>query len=58
VSRDEAHELLNAAKAGLDVSRQAITVALLATGDLVLAERVYRQPDTTAPALFAEWVEA
>lgn len=31
----EAHELLNAARAGLPVSRHSITAALMVTGDLM-----------------------
>lgn len=36
MSRDEAHEILDMAREGHELSRQTITLALLATGDLVI----------------------
>jgi hypothetical protein len=36
MNRTEAHELLDAAKAGIDVETRKITAALRATGDLTL----------------------
>lgn len=39
MTRTEAHELLNAAQAGLEVCQQSITAALLVTGDLAPCQR-------------------
>lgn len=47
MTRAEAHQLLDAARAGLEVSRHGITEALCATGDL---DPGWRRPATLLPS--------
>ncbi len=47
----EAHELLNAAQAGLMVSSQSITEALVVTGDMLPCQRTMNQPVEVTRAL-------
>lgn len=68
MNRTEAHQLLDAAVNGVEVSTEAITLALIATGDLCEG-RKHRQPDhihgmsgktyvrRVMPVLAAEWLD-
>ena len=47
MNREQAHELLDAAKAGVPVSKRAITTALRATGDL--RRHALHRPAKTRP---------
>ncbi len=51
MTKTEAHELLNAAQAGLMVSSQSITEALVVTGDLLPCQRTMNQPGEVAHAV-------
>jgi hypothetical protein len=51
MTKTEAHELLNAARAGLDVCEQSITEALMVTGDLTPCARVMHQPGEVTHAV-------
>jgi hypothetical protein len=51
MTKQEAHELLNAAQAGLMVSSQSITEALMATGDLSLCQRSMEGKDDFQPRM-------
>lgn len=51
MTNSEAHELLNAAKAGLWVSQLKITQALMATGDLSPCQRSMNEPEEVTHAV-------
>jgi hypothetical protein len=51
MTKQDAHELLNAAPAGLMVSSQSITEALVVTGDLLPCQRTMQDPIPVTHAL-------